>query len=61
MKSATTARPAPAGTGELVHTRLLGVAKRLLGPTTTGAGESASGGISHTNPARSAMLKRLLG
>ena len=54
-------KPAPLGTGVLVHTRLIGISKRLLGPTTTAAGDSASGGISHTNPARSAMLRRLLG
>jgi hypothetical protein len=53
--------PTPAGTGMLVHTRIAGVAKRLLGPSTTAGGISASGGISHTNPARSAMLRRLLG
>jgi len=55
------AKPAPPGSGNLVHTRLLGVAKRLLGPVASAGGDSASGGISHTNPARSAMLKRLLG
>ncbi len=55
------ARPVPAGTGMLVRTRIAGVAKRLLGPSTTSGGVSASGGISHTNPARSAMLRRLLG
>ncbi len=54
-------RPVPAGTGMLVRTRIAGVAKRLLGPSTTSGGVSASGGISHTNPARSAMLRRLLG
>ncbi len=57
----TTRKPTPAGTGEVVHTRLVGVAKRLLGPSTTAGGQSSSGGISHTNPARSAMLRRLLG
>ena len=68
-RKATTAKAAskarsksgPAGTGELVRTRILGVAQRLLGPSTTAGGVSASGGISHTNPARSAMLRRLLG
>ena len=55
------AKPTPAGTGVLVHTRLQGIAKRLLGPSTTSDGVSASGGISHTNPARSVMLRRLLG
>ena len=62
-KAASKARSksAPAGTGELVRTRILGVAQRLLGPSTTAGGVSASGGISHTNPARSAMLRRLLG
>jgi hypothetical protein len=57
----TQRKPTPAGTGELVHTRIAGIAKRLLGPSTTAGGQSSSGGISHTNPARSAMLRRLLG
>ena len=59
--AAKSARPAPAGTGMLVHTRMLGVSKRLLGPTTTADGGAASGHIIHTNPARDAVLKRLLG
>ncbi|HPG24086.1 MAG TPA: hypothetical protein PLW10_00555 [Myxococcota bacterium] len=54
----------PPGTGELVRTRPTEVSSRLLAPPTTTAtpsgGESASDGVSHTNPARDAMLKKLL-
>ncbi len=51
----------PPGPGELVRTRPKGFAKRLLKPSASTEGESASEGLSYTNPARWAILKRLLG
>ncbi|MBW2500619.1 MAG: hypothetical protein JRF61_25330, partial [Deltaproteobacteria bacterium] len=49
----------PKSSSELVRTRPRVVSQRLLGPSTTAGGDSASGGISYSNPARAAMLKKL--
>jgi hypothetical protein len=43
-----------------VRTRLTAISVRLLGPSTTSRGESSSKGLSYSNPARAAMLRRLL-
>jgi len=45
-----------------VRTRNTQVSARLLGSSSasTSESESASGGVSYSNPARAAMLKRLL-
>ena len=59
-KTKSTSKKLPPSSGELVRTRPGIVAKRLLGPSTTSGGESASGGLSYSNPARAAMLRKLM-
>lgn len=59
-KAKAKSKRVPTASGELVRTRPSTISKRLLGPSTTSGGKSSSSGLSYTNPAREAMLKKLL-
>jgi hypothetical protein len=54
------AKATPRSSGELVRTRPVVTSSQLRGQSASSARESASGGVSHTNLARAAMLKRLM-
>ena len=58
-KAAAKSKRTPSPSGEIVRTRLSTISKRLLAPSTTSGGASSSKGLSYSDPAREAMLKRL--
>jgi len=58
-KAAAKSKRTPSPSGEIVRTRLNTISKRLLAPSTTSGGASSSKGLSYSDPAREAMLKRL--
>ena len=58
-KAAAKSKRIPSASGEIVRTRLNTISKRLLAPSTTSGGASSSKGLSYSDPAREAMLKRL--